>query len=65
MFFMKEKANQDIRYAAKAAEVCLWEISDRLGIADSQFSIKLRHELPVEEKTKIHAIIAELKVEAQ
>jgi hypothetical protein len=62
---MKVKANEDIKNAAKSAGVCLWEISDRLGIADSKFSIKLRHELPDDEKHRIHSIIAELKESAK
>jgi len=55
------KANDDIRRAAYAAHVKLWQISYRLNYTDATFSRKLRHELPAEEKTKIIAIIAELK----
>lgn len=44
------RANLDIRAKAKGAGVKLWEIADKLGITDSHFSRKLRHELPQAEK---------------
>ena len=53
--------NIEIREAAKAAGVKLWQIADKLGITDGNFSRKLRKELTAEEKTKIRAIIAEIK----
>lgn len=53
--------NQDIRAEAKAANIKLWKIADKLGISDGNFSRKLRKELPLEEKTKIRQIISELK----
>ena len=49
--------NQDIRQAAAGAGVKLWQIADELGIADCNFSRKLRKELPQAEKEKILAII--------
>ena len=53
--------NQEIRQAAKEANVPLWRIADvAYGITDSYFSRKLRHELPAEEKTRILEIIKEL-----
>lgn len=36
------KANTEIREAANQAGVFLWQIADRLGITDSNFSRKLR-----------------------
>jgi len=56
--------NQDIRRAAAVAGVKLWQIAEALGIADCNFSRKLRRELPTAEKEKIFAIIAELSKEA-
>lgn len=56
-------SNQDIRYAAALAEVKLWQIADALGIADCNFSRKLRKELPQEEKEKIFSIIQKLSQE--
>lgn len=52
--------NLDIRQAAKEANVRLWQIAERIGVNDGNFSRKLRKELSVEEKTKIRAIISEL-----
>ena len=54
------KDNMEIRQKTAKAGVKLWWIADKLGIADTGLSKKLRHELPDEEKEKIRAIIAEL-----
>lgn len=54
-------ANKDIKTEAFVNGVKLWEIAERLGIADTSFSRKLRRELSAEEKEKIYAIIDELK----
>lgn len=56
--------NKDIRSAAAGAGVRLWQIAEALGIADCNFSRKLRRELPAEEKEKIFSIIRELSQEA-
>lgn len=55
--------NHDIRDAAKEAHVFLWQIADRIGINDGNFSRKLRKELSPEEKEKIMTIIDELAQE--
>ena len=52
--------NQDIRQAAAGAGVKLWQIADKLGVNDGNFSRKLRREFSAEEKEKILAIINEL-----
>lgn len=57
--------NQDIRQAAAGAGVKLWQIADELGIADCNFSRKLRKELPQAEKEKILAIIERLSREVE
>lgn len=54
-------ANQDIKLEAAGAGVKLWQIADKLGIMDTNFSRKLRKELSTEEKERIRQIIAELK----
>lgn len=59
------KANNDIYVAAKSAGVKLWQIADALGMMDSNFSRKLRKELPADEKEKIRQIITNFKVEAE
>lgn len=56
--------NQDIREAAKAAGVRLWQVADAYGVNDGNFSRKLRRELPQAEKEKILAIIEVLAKEA-
>ncbi len=57
--------NQDIRKAANDAGVRLWQIAEAMGIADSQFSRKLRKEFSREDKEKIFSIIRELSKEAR
>ena len=57
------RANLDIRAAAKGAGVKLWEIAEKLNILDSNFSRKLRHELPQAEKERIFSIIEEIAKE--
>ena len=52
--------NQDIRKATKDAKVMLWQVAEALGMQDSTFSRKLRHELPAEEKARIMGIIKKL-----
>lgn len=53
-------ANKEIKETALKNGVYLWEIADKLGIWDSTFSRKLRHELPDTEKQAIFKIIDEL-----
>jgi len=55
--------NTAIREAAKENGVLLWQIAERLHINDSNFSRKLRKELPAEEREKILGIIAEIAAE--
>lgn len=55
--------NEDIRRTAAGAGVKLWQIAEALGIADFNFSRKLRRELPAEEKERIFSIIRELSKE--
>lgn len=57
--------NKDIREAAKQAGVCLWEIAERLGMNDGNFSRKLRKELSGQEKEKIMEIINEVAKEKE
>lgn len=56
--------NNEIRQAAKAAGVKLWQVADAVGLNDGNFSRKLRHELPDEEKQQILTIIQQLSKEA-
>lgn len=56
-------SNKEIREAAKYAGVYLWEIAERWGCNDGNFSRKLRRELPADEQMRILGIIAELAAE--
>ena len=58
-----QKTNQDIRAAAKNHGIKLWQIADRYGITDGNFSRLLRKELPPEKKERIFAIIEEIQTE--
>lgn len=60
---MSNSVNQEIRSEAKRAGVRLWEIAERLGMNDGNFSRKLRRELNPEERRKILAIINDLETE--
>lgn len=60
-------ANEDIRNAAKKADVRLWEIADKMGISDPTITKRLRKELNASEKEiyfyLIKAIAAERSTE--
>jgi len=55
--------NAEIKTRAAGVGVRLWQIAERYGINDGNFSRKLRRELPEEEKQKIMAIIDQLAKE--
>jgi len=57
------RANEDVRKLARQHGVLLWQIADRLGIWDTDFSRKLRRELPDEEKERIRVIIEDMVAE--
>ena len=54
------KANIDIRTSINSAGIKYWQVADKLGMADGNFSRKLRKELSAEEKAKIKKIIKQL-----
>lgn len=60
---MANTANAAIRAKAKENGVKLWQIADKLGIYDANFSRKLRKELSAEETAKILDIIEQLAAE--
>lgn len=53
--------NRDVRLEILGAGLKYWQIADALGISNSALSVKLRKELPDEEKEKIRSAIAALK----
>ena len=58
-------ANLDIRDEVKAAGLRLWQIAERYGCNDGNFSRKLRRELSDEDKARVRNIINELRKEAK
>ena len=57
--------NQDIRTAAKAKSVCLWEVAERLKISEPTITRKLRRELSPDEKQSIFSLIDKIAAEKQ
>lgn len=57
--------NEGIRELAKSKGILLWQIADKLGITDGNFSRKLRHELTPQEQEKVQQIIDELSKDKQ
>lgn len=61
-----ERANNDLRKAARCAKVPFWAIAAELGISEPTMSRRLRQELSEGQKRKIMSIIASLaKQEAE
>ena len=60
---MANVANKEIRDAAKEAGICLWQVAEKLGVSDGNFSRKLRRELMAEDREKVLSIIRELSQE--
>lgn len=58
-------ANMEVRKAAKNAGVRLWQVAEKLGVSDGNFSRKLRREFPAEDREKVLSIIRELSQENQ
>lgn len=54
------KANEDIRKALEESGVKHWELAERYGVSASWLSVRLRKELPEEEKEKVFIAIQEL-----
>lgn len=57
--------NQAIRQAAKESGVKLWQVAERYGLTDGNFSRKLRRELPEDEQRRIIGIIHDLAAERE
>lgn len=58
-------ANQGIRHTAKQNGIKLWQVADRLGIAETTLCRRLRHELPEKEQEQIISIILEMSGEVE
>ncbi len=57
--------NNAIRQAAKESGVKLWQVAERYGLTDGNFSRKLRRELPEDEQRRIIGIIYEIAAERE
>ena len=57
--------NLDIRKAIKDNELKYWQVANKLGMTDGNFSRLLRIELPEIEKIRIIAAINELKEDSE
>ena len=57
--------NREIRQSAKEKGVYLWQLAECVGLTDSNFSRKLRRELPDEECERILRLIDELAAERE
>lgn len=57
---MKSIPNNDIRQLAKDRGVRLWELAEKYGLNDGNFSRKLRRELPEKEKNIIKGFIEQI-----
>lgn len=55
--------NNEIREEIKAANLRFWQVAEKFGLNDGNFSRRLRHELSDADKTKIREIIADLSKE--
>ena len=60
-----KNANETLKAYAKERAVFLWQIAERLSLQDSNFSKKLRRELPEEERERILAIIDQIAAERE
>lgn len=60
---MANSANEEIRTAAKDKGIRLWEVAERYGLSEGNFSRKMRRELNSGEKAKIMSIIDDLAAE--
>lgn len=57
---MARVSNSEIREAARTAGVKLWEIAEKMGITDANFSRKLRREFPDDERNEVLRIIQDI-----
>lgn len=57
--------NQEVRTEIAKCGFKLWQVAEKLGITDSAFSRKLRHEFSDEYKARIRTVIDELVKECE
>ena len=57
--------NQDIREASAKSKVKHWELAEKIGVTASWLSVRLRKELPEDEKLKLFSLIQEIAKEKE
>ena len=57
-----KKANLEIRNAIIKFNLKQWEVAEKYGLSESNFSRLLRRELPSDKKKKVIDIINKLKI---
>lgn len=57
------QANKRLKLLIKSKNIKLWQVADKLGLCDSNFSRMLRYELTEEQLKKINKAITELEAE--
>lgn len=57
------KKNEILKNKIKNKKIKLWEVAQKLGLCDSNFSRLLRYELSKEQKEQIEKAIRELEAE--
>ncbi len=55
--------NKDIRKSIKDVELKYWQVADKYGLSDGNFSRLLRRELSLEQKQKVFEAIEATKKE--
>ena len=58
-----KKTNQNVRDILQKKRIFQWEIAEKLGLHDSNFTRLLRKELTEEMKIKVFAAISEIEAE--
>lgn len=53
----QNQTNEPIRKAKRIAGITNWQIADLLGVSESTFTNRMRHELPEAEQNRIISLI--------
>ena len=57
------KNNEELKSFIKSKNIKLWQVADKLGIYDTNFSKMLRYKLKDEELNKVYKAVKELERE--
>lgn len=59
------RPNDELRKVMKGNKVPQWRVAEELGIAESTFVVKMRHELPEELKARAFEAVEKLSKEGE